>query len=188
MENLKEKKALSTNEIDVHRAIVLWLFLATLAFGLFVAIVLIYQANTGEKILDILPVVILSGVLGSFVSALNRIYSSKNIFPVGNYSIFLNKTNSYLIAYSSIPPLVGAISATILYVIFASHIIQGPFFPEFSCKLLESKQCNEFTLFLNNWSPKTAQDIAKSIVWGFIAGFSERFVPDILNKVVKDSG
>ena len=71
--------------------------------------------------------------------------------------------------------------------IFSSQIIQGPFFPEFSCELLEPENCNEFQLFLTEWSPNEAKDYAKAIVWGFIAGFSERFVPDILNKVVKDS-
>jgi hypothetical protein len=148
---------------------------------------IIIQDSTGEKILTILPVVILAGVLGSFVSALNRIYSSKNIFPVSNYSILLHKSNRYLIAYASIPPLVGAISAAILYVIFASQIITSPFFPNFSCELYHGT-CNKFQSFLSSWSPTNAQDFAKAIVWGFISGFSERFVPDILNKVVKDSG
>ena len=125
--------------------------------------------------------------MGSYTkSVTGSIYSSKNIFPISNYSVLLHKKNSYLIAYFSIPPLVGAISAAILYVVFASEIVAGPFFPNFSCELYHG--CNKFQSFLTAWSPAEPQDYAKAIIWGFISGFSERFVPDILNKVVKDSG
>ncbi|WFB46943.1 hypothetical protein [Vibrio coralliilyticus] len=181
----EEQGKLSPQEVDIHRSIVLWLFIATMSFTAFVAIALIKQSSTGTEVLTILPVVILSGVLGSFVSALNRIYSSTNVFPIASYTVLLNKAGFYLIAYASIPPLVGAISATILYVIFASEIIQGDFFPSFACEL-GSNNCETFQTFLTSWSPEKSQDYAKAIVWGFIAGFSERFVTDILNKVVKN--
>ncbi|OUS13288.1 hypothetical protein A9Q89_03455 [Gammaproteobacteria bacterium 53_120_T64] len=182
--DIKDKKP-TTDEIDVHRTIVLWLFLATLVFTILLAAPLIYADKSGEVVLTTLPVVILAGILGSFVSALNRIYSSANIFPLGKYSVHLKNSNGYLIAYSSIPPLVGAISAAVLYVIFSGQIITGPFFPNFTCEL--ETGCNEFQLFLGSWSPDQAEDYAKAIVWGFIAGFSERFVPDILNRVTKES-
>ncbi|MCP8689628.1 hypothetical protein [Marinobacterium sedimentorum] len=172
--------------MDVHRSIVLWLFFATLIITAFVGGALLYSDKTGDEFLSILPVVILSGVLGSFVSALNRIYSSKDIFPITSYSVFLSGNSMYLIAYSSIPALVGAISSTILYVVFASEIIVGSFFPGFSCKLANT-DCSEFQEFLTSWSPRDAQDYAKAIVWGFVAGFSERFVPDILNRVASNS-
>jgi len=187
MENEIDKKQPTSDEVDIHRVIVLWLFLATLVVTIFVATALVIQDTTGKQVLTTLPMVILAGILGSFVSALNRIYSSENIFPVSNYSKLLDRTNSYLVVYSSIPPLVGAISAAILYVVFASEIVTGEFFPAFSCELSPIKACNEFQTFLSSWSPSNAQDYAKAIVWGFIAGFSERFVPDILNKVAKDS-
>lgn len=187
MEPDKKSKSIpkEKNEIDAHRVIVLWLFVATISISAFLALSLIYSDKTGKTTLTILPVVILAGVLGSFVSALNRIYSSTDIFPIGKYKELLKGTNFYLIAYSSIPPLVGAISACILYVLFASEIIKGPFFPLFSCENGDS--CNTFQSFLSYWSPKEATDYAKAIVWGFIAGFSERFVPDILNRVATDS-
>ncbi|MDP1774676.1 MAG: hypothetical protein Q8L15_20610 [Methylobacter sp.] len=173
-------------ELDAHRAIVMWLFIATFLLTISVAAALIYSDTTGKKVLTILPVVILAGVLGAFVSALNRIYSASEVFPIGKYTELLKEVNGYLIAYSSIPPLVGAISAAILYVAFAAEIATGPFFPAFSCGE-GGNACNEFQTFLQYWSPDKAADYAKSIVWGFIAGFSERFVPDILNRVAKSS-
>lgn len=177
-----EKKKI---ELDAHRAIVLWLFLATFVLTLIVGLVLLYADTSSEKVLKILPVVITAGVLGAFVSALNRIYSASEVFPVGKYTELLREVNGYLIAYASIPPLVGAISAAILHVVFAAEIITGPFFPAFTCKV--DSGCDGFQSFLQNWGPDQASDYAKCIVWGFIAGFSERFVPDILNRVAKSS-
>lgn len=179
------KSTVSSIDLIAHRAIVLWLFIATFMVTIFVATALIVSDFTGKEILKTLPVVILSGVLGSFVSALRRIYSASDVFPIGKYKELLKEFNGYLIAYSSIPPLVGAISATILYVLFAGEIIESPFFPKFTCQ--GGGSCDEFVLFLQNWSPDQAQDFAKVIVWGFIAGFSERFVPDILNRVARKS-
>jgi len=173
-------------EVDAHRAIVLWLFLATLVITIFASAILIYSDLTQQKVVSILPVVVVAGVLGSFVSALNRIYSASNVFPTYRYSELLRGVNWYLIAYSSIPALVGAISATILYVVFASEIIVGPFFPAFSCSA-EKGECTEFLSFLSHWSPTGATDYAKAIVWGFFSGFSERYVPDILNRVANKS-
>ncbi len=173
-------------DFDSHRIIVVWLFISTLILVLFTIATLLYSYITGDEILSTLLVVVIAGVLGSFVSALNRIYSSKDVFPKEMYKDFLKGANGYLIAYSTIPPLVGAISAAVLYVVFAGQIISGALFPDFSC-LPEGKGCTNFMSFLANWSPKNPQDFAKAIVWGFLAGFSERLVPDILNKVSSDA-
>ena len=35
------------------------------------------------------------------------------------------------------------------------------------------------------WGPDAAQDYAKVLVWGFVAGFAERFVPDTLQRLVQ---
>ena len=48
------------------------------------------------------------------------------------------------------------------------------------------KSCGDFHGFVTNWMPKDAAANAKAIVWGFIAGFSERFVPNILNRLATD--
>lgn len=174
----KDNKFSSTpEELDVHRSMVLWLFGATFFLVVVTTAVLLISKQT-----TILPIVVVAGMLGSFVSALNRIYAASDIFPLGGITPLLRNVNRYLIAYSSIPPLVGAISAALLYVIFASEILTGPFFPAFECKCAFSG-CDEFETFKEFWAPKEAVDYAKAIVWGFVAGFSERFVPDILNRI-----
>lgn len=184
MKESEQSKSKNSIELDAHRALVMWLFLATLVLTVVIGSLLLIEYHSSDDVLSILPVVIAAGILGAFVSALNRIYSASDVFPVGKYTELLKEVNAYLIAYASIPPLVGAISAVILHVIFASEILTGPFFPTFACKV---EQCNNFQSFLADWGPDKASDYAKTIVWAFVAGFSERFVPDILNRVVKST-
>ncbi|HVG08869.1 MAG TPA: hypothetical protein VNM67_14270, partial [Thermoanaerobaculia bacterium] len=42
-----------------------------------------------------------------------------------------------------------------------------------------------FSDFLDNFGPLNGADYAKTLVWCFIAGFSERFIPDVLDSFVR---
>lgn len=170
----------SREALDIHRQIVIWLFVATFIILVILSASLIYLDMTGRGP-SCLIVVSFSGIIGGFVSALKRMYAFKDIFPKKDFCVWLKQANFYVICYSTIPPLIGAIAAIILYVIFASGMLTGDLFPEFHCARGQD-MCNQFKDFVSDWQPETAKDYAKSIVWGFIAGFSERFVPDILNK------
>ena len=171
------------NDYKVHRLIVIWFFCSTLFLVILLGSVLLISNNTEKELITILPVVVISGILGSFVSALNRIYSSVDVFPIDENNELFKNFNIYLVSYSAIPPLVGAITSSLLYVIFAGGILKGPLFPAFACDP-SGDSCTNFINFLKYWSPATSKDYAKVIVWGFLAGFSERLVPDILNKIV----
>lgn len=62
--------------------------------------------------------------------------------------------------------------------------MKGDWFPEFHCATGES--CSDFHGFVAYWRPSGPAAYAKAIVWGFIAGFSERFVPNILNRLTSE--
>ena len=93
--------------------------------------------------------------------------------------------NFYVVAYSLVPAVVGIIAAVMIYLLFAAGLLKGDLFPEFACA--EGKTCTDFHGFVSDWMPVNAPANAKAIVWGFIAGFSERFMPDILNRLANDT-
>jgi hypothetical protein len=123
-------------------------------------------------------VVVLAGTLGAFFSALIRLYDFKDL-PKALYQTEFVKARIALFIYSLVPALVGGIAAAVMYMIFAGHLLQGSFFPDIECRRWTG--CGTFSLVINSYGPKEAVDFAKIIFWGFVAGFAERLVPDLLN-------
>ena len=74
----------------------------------------------------------------------------------------------------------GAVFATLLFLAFVGGLVQGSLFPAF--RSFGSSDVSWFGLlfFPSDW--------ARLMVWSFIAGFSERFVPDLLNNLILRSG
>ncbi|SDU02942.1 hypothetical protein [Nitrosomonas ureae] len=178
------------NQLGAHRAMVLWLFPATFFVMLGLGAVFIFTDPTlnmtenvrgpsDESPSSVLLFVAISGALGGFVSCLRRLYAFDDIFPHHRYAP--RSSNFYLAAYSAIPPLVGIISAAVIYGMFASGLITGELFPKFACAQA-GNDCKTLPDFLGYWRPEGAQDYAKAMVWGFISGFSERFFVDTLNQ------
>src|SRR4029078_4561252 len=62
----------------------------------------------------------------------------------------------------------GAAFALVLWLMFLGGLLSGELFPK------------EIAGPLTSPIPK---DLAKLLVWSFIAGFAERFVPDLLDKL-----
>ena len=118
--------------LNAHRLLVMWLFVSTLVLGLaFLALMLDFD-KTGRGP-SIMVAVIVAGALGGFVSSLRRLYSFQDIFPRRRYIQLFRRINSYVIAYSFVPALVGMIGAAVLYVVFAAGLLKGDLFPEFHC-------------------------------------------------------
>jgi len=169
--------------LDAHRLLVMWLFISTLVVGLgFLALVLYFDV-TGRGGVTIMVAVIVAGAGGGFVSSLRRLYGFQDIFPRREYIQLFRKMNFYVVAYSFVPAVVGMIGAVMIYLVFAAGLLKGDLFPEFHCA---AEKCTNFHDFVSYWSPKDSAAFAKAIVWGFIAGFSERFVPDILNRLASN--
>ena len=170
---------------DAHRQMVVWLFVATVGCTLLLGVLLFVLFRSGRGI-SALPTVFLVGTLGGFVSALRRLYAFHRIFPSGFFFRWLKNASAYLVVYSLIPPVVGGVAAVALYVLFSSQMVTGDLFPTFACAS-GTGTCDTFPGFVANWQPAAAREYGKVLVWGFIAGFSERFVPDILNRLGADA-
>jgi hypothetical protein len=128
---------------------------------------------------SIFGVTILSGSLGALFSALIRLYNVEDLPKALIARELEGMPSKYLLIYSLVPIVIGAIAAAVLYVVFAGKLVTNDVFPVFECRPA-GDGCKTFISFISYWGPKAPEDFAKILVWGFIAGFAERLVPDTL--------
>ena len=185
----EDKAAIKREDLFlVHSRMLIALFVSTVILILFIAIPLFRAYLKGEQSpIPILLLVLLTGALGAFVSALQRSHSFEGVAPIllGKYKKV--PKSWFLYIYSIIPPLIGAIAAVVVYVFFQSQILESPAFPDFVCKPVPPKlpsECSTLNDFFD-FGPSGMSDYAKALLWAFIAGFSERLLPDIIGKITR---
>ncbi|NTW56892.1 MAG: hypothetical protein HGB20_07610 [Chlorobiaceae bacterium] len=119
----------------------------------------------------------LCGIIGGFVSIQQRMPK------VSDEELSLLTTSWFQIL---LVPIFGGIFSLVLYSIFLSGIMTGALFPVFI--MPKPAVTGPDTAFIvdifTRTFPATGQDFAKFIFWSFVAGFSERFVPQIVTKAV----
>jgi len=133
----------------------------------------------------ILVLVTLAGMLGAFFSALTRLYQVDQLSVALISPTVSQLSGWHLFMYSFVPPMVGAIASVALYVGFVSGLVAGGLFPVMECK--GAGPCNDLYGVLTFYGPKDAPDYGKVLIWSFVAGFSERMVPDMLQSLVAKS-
>ena len=136
--------------------------------------------------LPFILLVMLSGMLGAFFSALTRLYNIDQISVALISPLATKLDGRHLLMYSFVPLMVGAIGSVALYWGFVSKLVEGGLFPKLCCKG-EAMTCTQLVEVLNNYGPKEAADYGKVLIWAVIAGFSERFVPDLLQSLAAQS-
>lgn len=87
--------------------------------------------------------------------------------------------------YICLSPLVGGILAELTYVLFISELLAGNLFPQF-CPDTDAITFEGLAVIFKIHG-KAAADYAKLIFWCFLAGFSERFVTDIISRFESQS-
>ena len=118
------------------------------------------------------------GILGGFVSIQQRLKKLED----EELRLLSNSWFSILLI-----PIYGGIFSLVLYVGFLSGIVGGSLFPQFFSPPFSSPPVNaDLQKFLTQTLPVTGTDLAKLLFWSFLAGFSERLVPQILNKTQGD--
>jgi hypothetical protein len=158
---------------EILRTIVHEMFISV-AIGLPVLLISFYL---GQTLVSVVVLVMLMGALGGFLSVQQRIAKiSTEQDPI--LTMFQLQKGLFAVRLA---PLTGALCALALFLIFQAKLLTGAIFPEMT----------KFNFQLGNiqiprWPTETAiiAEFAKLLVWCFIAGFAERFVPDTLDKLV----
>lgn len=144
-------------------------YIATvLVIGVFIGIFFFTPGN-------LLPLIVLAGMGGGVISTYIRIRGTVP-HSADKGTLFVTKVQAY------ISPLVAGMLALVFHGFLASGIITGSLFPNFEAGSLKYNSLSEMVETL---SPATNRDAAKAVVWAFIAGFSERLVPNVLDAVAK---
>ena len=166
------------NPMTTYAQVVRWSFcLTVILIGLLAALI---YASTSSGQPPFYAFAVLAGALGAFMSSLIRIYKDAQFSKFLNSPDFPGLKKWDLTVYALVPPVVGIISASILFVIFAAGILQGgALFPIFACELGDGK-CGTFENFIYDFGPRDATDYARTLIWCFAAGIAERLVPDKL--------
>jgi hypothetical protein len=161
-------------------------FCALVVIALLLAILYGFHLTPNPNGPSIFLTVVLCGVLGALFSALIRLYQYEDLPRVLVDETVPTLKNVHLLVYSLVPLVVGAIAASFLYVAFTGGILgDGSLFPKFVCKLKEAG-CVTFGSYIEEYGPEGGQDYGRLLVWAFVAGFAERFVPDTLRRLVED--
>ncbi|SEL13112.1 hypothetical protein [Halomonas daqiaonensis] len=118
----------------------------------------------------------LCGIIGGFVSIQQRLNK------VADEELALLNASWFQIL---LVPIFGGVFALVLYLVFLSGIVSGDLFPAFSFPNQDDiEEGEDFMLHIfQKTYPSSGPDLAKLLFWSFVAGFSERFVPQLISTV-----
>ncbi len=119
-----------------------------------------------------------AGIVGGFVGLQRRLksMSDDDLALLANSWVFV-----------CLSPPVGGILAVVLYVLFVSTLVSGDLFPKFvpDIRNLSPESPKGFSEIFAVHGESV--DYAKMMFWSFVAGFSERFVTDIISNFENNS-
>ena len=171
-------KGLKRKILAAYKNLLSFQFLGTVVLALVLSTWLLIAHIANVNDVPILPLVVLMGVLGAFFSALTRLYKVDEVGAALITPTVGSLGDRYLFMYSFVPPMIGAIAAAVLYLLFISKLVEGSLFPTLACK--SGEDCSTMQGLMHFYFPAEPADYGKTMVWAFIAGYSERLVPNLL--------
>jgi hypothetical protein len=120
-----------------------------------------------------------AGLIGGFVSIQQRL-------PKIGLDELRELSGSWLSAV--LIPINGGIFAIVLHLMFLGEILQGSLFPRYHHPpIVTDSVLASFQHWLMDTIPIDGQSLAKLFFWSFVAGFSERLVPQIIRKTAQEA-
>jgi hypothetical protein len=147
---------------------------ASVALGV-VALVLLGNTSRGLSLSPAYPVALI-GSAGGTANAYRRLQRLQATAPARRDEV--PAALAVLQVYLS--PVTGGVFALVLYVLFLAGLLQGDLFPTFACA---AEPFTDFGRFAD-CGPSTNSDVAMALVWAFVAGFGEHFVPNVLDRFI----
>lgn len=112
------------------------------------------------------------GIIGGFVSIQQRL----KILPLQELALLARSRVNILVI-----PLFGGIFALVLYLLVLAGILEGALFPAFAIDVFaDTPTTTDLRRFFLETYPASGEDFAKLAFWAFVAGFSERWIPNLI--------
>ena len=129
-------------------------------------------------------VICVAGMLGALVSIVRRLQNVVNGAPSPDQGADLSAL-AHEKRVTVLSMVVGAVFAIVLYALFVAGL--GDMGGDLTPKFTEARGMDgvDFWSFVNEVGPRDGKSYAKVIVWSFIAGFFEQFVPDVLDRIAR---
>jgi hypothetical protein len=150
---------------------------ATLAFGGLALLLGLARFQAG---VDIVTLIFFAGAVGAVV---NNYYRLAGLAAKPG-EVENPEQARLVIIQMYVSLLIGAILAFVAYGIFLGGLIRGSLFPDFDRTDLAYKDLSNLLFTVG---PKANIDAAKALLWAFISGFSERLVPNMIDRLIAKS-
>lgn len=150
--------------------------------GLMLLVVLMHALGFTHSRPATLLTVLFVGAMGGLLSMQQRYQSvSREGDPIDNISELTQGWSKLFL-----PAISGAIFAALLYMMVIGGLLQGDLFPTLNAQAKDATTPGGVGLLdlIDQSRPDSTSSYAKLIIWSFIAGFAERFVPDTLSSFI----
>lgn len=85
-----------------------------------------------------------------------------------------------------VAPILGAVFGLLMLLFFQAGLVRGELFPKLDSWQWMSGGVRSGTALCYSHPCSAFSDIAKMLIWAFAAGWAERLIPDVINKLAKD--
>jgi len=173
----EDRKAVPNREPTLFRSIRFHSSMVAFIFVLaMLSLLVVFKAFGGVSFVLLL---FLCGALGGITNTYLRLRE----MPTNEQELLDPLTNKLAIIQVYVSPVIAGVFGFILYSLFLAGMIQGSLFPHFSGIDLDF---NGVVGLFTDVKPTNHLDAARALLWAFVAGFSERMVPNILDKVASE--